>query len=498
MASNLAVENMKNNHKLTLSVAAGVCLLITIANYSALVKGIASSGLNYAIVTGLFFAFIAILTPVWFIVKKNADKSWSKWLSIFSFVFLLILCRFITTAVEAYALFYIAIALSLFYFDFKLTLATCLSCILLDVYFISTIPAIYPKSENAVMVRYFVFFFVSATAVLGSKAANNLLLLATDRENFSQELNDRLQKEAATINNKSHELQEVSNVLVELNEKNEQAFTEINKSIADAASTATYQAVETEKTSEVTKNIIERLSIIDNYIKSIKELSANFNNIVHEGYKTIEKQEESLKLNELANNEVNKSVEGLFNKSGEIRNIIETISNIASQTTLLALNAAIEAARAGTEGKGFAVVAEEVRKLAEESSRAAYTIGNIVNEVLENTSKTVETVSQTNHIFEEQREAVNNTTDFFNEISKHATTIDQTIQEVLSINVELIALSEDAGDYISNITSGSQELAATSEQISAISETQLEVLVSVTEHINMLNKLAIELTADTN
>lgn len=65
------------------------------------------------------------------------------------------------------------------------------------------------------------------------------------------------------------------------------------------------------------------------------------------------------------------AVGALDSASERVNDFAETIARIARQTNLLALNAAIEAARAGEHGKGFAVVAEEVRKLAEESARAA-------------------------------------------------------------------------------------------------------------------------------
>ena len=74
------------------------------------------------------------------------------------------------------------------------------------------------------------------------------------------------------------------------------------------------------------------------------------------------------------------------NSSRNIKEVITTIDSIAEQTNLLALNAAIEAARAGEAGKGFAVVAEEVRKLAEESSKAVKNTA----ELIEGSMKSVE------------------------------------------------------------------------------------------------------------
>ncbi|MDR3349751.1 MAG: methyl-accepting chemotaxis protein [Acidaminococcales bacterium] len=173
---------------------------------------------------------------------------------------------------------------------------------------------------------------------------------------------------------------------------------------------------------------------------------------------------------------VQTAVSNLSESSSQINQIIEVISAIAGQTNLLALNAAIEAARAGEQGRGFAVVAEEVRKLAEESEKAAISIKNLLQVNQSNINMAVEAMQRNSSGVKDGIEVVTAAGASFNDI---VSAIAEVTGKIGSIVTEVKDLSQE-----------SETISATADNVYAISKKaaeQAENVLSVIEEQTAVN-----------
>lgn len=123
-------------------------------------------------------------------------------------------------------------------------------------------------------------------------------------------------------------------------------------------------------------------------------------------------------------------IRALAERISNITSIVGVITEIADQTNLLSLNASIEAARAGEAGRGFAVVASEVKTLADQSAQAALSIREIVDEVQDQTKKTLLHGEKTDEILQSQEQAVQRTVDAFREIDEYVNRMNNDLADI--------------------------------------------------------------------
>lgn len=253
--------------------------------------------------------------------------------------------------------------------------------------------------------------------------------------------------------------------------------------------------------SEVNSTLLEVVGLMETITKEASagadKAAASIASIV-EGQNTVVLQGKKMDENISVSAAATSSIHELSTMIGQVGNFVTVITNIAEQTNLLALNAAIEAARAGEAGRGFGVVSGEIRKLAEESSRAAKEITGIIYNTIEKTHQAVSHINNAHTLIDEQKDALKITEEAFSNIKTTYDGIVHNFKQTAAHMNTLNGKSKLISEQIQQMTDTAEEFAANTEEISASGQEQLVSTELIAASSKDLNLLAKELNAEVN
>ena len=177
---------------------------------------------------------------------------------------------------------------------------------------------------------------------------------------------------------------------------------------------------------EIAKKLEQDSQILNTEVENLMNTSMHQTQTLHTNAKHIEAVH-------MAVGEVSERSKEVVTQTQNISSIVLVIQDIAAQTNLLALNAAIEAARAGEHGRGFAVVADEVRKLAERTSKSLNEIEANINILVENIDKTMSEIVRQSEGIEQINKSINDLESSNNNNTQAATNTHQITQQIQNL-----------------------------------------------------------------
>lgn len=305
------------------------------------------------------------------------------------------------------------------------------------------------------------------------------------RENVSTFI-DEASQSAEQLAATSEQLTATSNQSATASDEVAQTINEIARGAGEQAEST---ALGAEKLMVLGRAIDGDKVNINNLVSSSDEVSK----IINEALLIVDDLDAKTKANGQASAVVYESIIKTNESSNAIGEASTLIASIAEQTNLLALNAAIEAARAGEHGRGFAVVAEEIRKLAEQSTKSTKNIDTMVSNLIRDAKTAVSKVMEAAEIVKYQENTVLETRNKFSEIAKAMDTAHQMVDLIEASSKLMDEQKNQVQDVIQSLSAVAEENAASTEEASAAIQEQSAAITEISNASENLAELAATL-----